>query len=75
MLASTVVSTESSTTGEPKSSRGICLTTDGYECVLPFVIGERTYDTCSTAYGLPPWCMTEISWGYCSSGCPGGTLN
>jgi len=57
-----------------------CTTEDNTPCQFPFIIGSKTYDSCTVDYDSAPWCSTKVDgggnhisgyWGYCTDSCPG----
>ena len=60
----------------PPPSTGNC-----GNCVFPFTLGNRIFNTCTTIDGdATPWCATQVdasgnyvagNWEYCQSDCPG----
>jgi len=56
-----------------------CTTEDDTPCQFPFIIGSKTYDSCTVDYDSAPWCSTKVDgggnhisgyWGYCTDSCP-----
>merc|ERR1719250_575054 len=56
-----------------------CTTEDNTPCQFPFIIGSKTYDSCTVDYDSAPWCSTKVDgdgnhisgyWGYCTDSCP-----
>ncbi len=64
-----------------------CMTTDGRQCIFPFIFGNEThpvleYNICSTLDIFRSWCPTRLNddrtvaeWGDCLSDCPSENVN
>merc|ERR1711970_25379 len=56
-----------------------CTTKDDTPCQFPFIIGSKTYDSCTLDLDSASWCSTKVDgggnhisgyWGYCTDSCP-----
>jgi len=59
-----------------------CTTEDGTACQFPFIVGSKTYTSCTVDYDSKAWCSTKVDgdgnhisgmnyYGYCTDSCPG----